>query len=101
MTQCLGRGVQAPLAWTVAYMSCFGQVPGVILGQAVAMVEDLIRGRIALVPDACVHLVTTIPPSLLWVLNFLYPHRKEMIRVIMDLTNLLSTLVCSGRDPGT
>lgn len=83
MIQCLYLGVQEPLAWTVAYTFCFGQVWGVILGQAVTMVEDLIRGRIALIPDACVHLVTTIPSSLWWVLNFLYPHRKEMILVIM------------------
>lgn len=54
-----------------------------------------------MIPDSCVYLVTTIPPSLLWVLNFLYPHRKEVILVVVGLTNPLSTLVHSGRDPGT
>lgn len=80
--------------------SCFGKVWVAILGQAVAVVEDLVSRRAALIPDSCVHLATTIFPSLLWVLNFLYPHRKEVVLEMVGLSNLLSTLVCSGRDPG-
>lgn len=52
-----------------------------------------------MLPASCAVLTNTIPPSSLWVLSFLYPHRKEVILLLMDPTNP-SPLACSKRDPG-